>query len=58
MPSRIRLDSHPAQFTEARKSPTITGMPGTHLPNISQPSPNRPSLVQSVAQVPTVDTET
>ena len=35
-----------------------TGIPGTSMPNRLQPSPNTPSLAQSVAQVPTVVTDT
>ena len=58
IPSRIRLDSQSAQPTEVRKPSTRTGIPGTSMPNRLHPSPNTPSLAQSVAQVPTVVTDT
>ena len=58
IPSRIKLCNQSAQFNVLSKASTNCGTLGINIPKNVQPSPKTPSFAQSVAQVPTVDTDT
>ena len=59
IPSKINPFNQSTQPTASNALSISTGIPGTSItPNNFQPSPNTPSFAQSVAQLPTVVTDT